>query len=87
MRHLHSLLYYLVYVHPGKAQVSKEQQVESLRAQGHILDEKLVGEMGTIYHDEVDWKMFVPPLPKHSGIILLIHTLQIHHCIKNKLTK
>lgn len=68
MRHLHSLLYYLVYVHPGEPKDPKEIHIESLRQQGHIIDDKLVSEMNTIFHDEVDWKMFIPPLPKHAGI-------------------
>lgn len=68
---MHSLLYYLVYEHPGEPKVSTEAQLESLRAQGHIFDDDLVKEMSKIYGDEVDWKMFVPPLPKHAGTKLI----------------
>lgn len=67
MRTMHTLLFYLVYDHPGIPKLSQQKQVESLRLNGYEIDENLAQEFSTIYNTEVSWKMFVPPLPKHSG--------------------
>ncbi|XP_026830371.1 general transcription factor 3C polypeptide 1 [Ooceraea biroi] len=67
MQTMHVLLFYLVYDHPGVPKLSQHEQVEVLRASGYKIDDKLVKEFSTIYNTEISWKMFVPPLPKHSG--------------------
>ncbi|XP_018403119.1 PREDICTED: general transcription factor 3C polypeptide 1 [Cyphomyrmex costatus] len=67
MRTMHILLFYLVYDHPGIPILSQEKQVEMLRSNGYEISDDLVKEFSTIYNTEVNWKMFVPPLPKHNG--------------------
>lgn len=67
MQTMHVLLYYLVYDHPGVPKASQSEQVENLRSNGYNVDDSLVHEFNTIYSTEVNWKMFVPPLPRHSG--------------------
>ncbi|XP_057333470.1 general transcription factor 3C polypeptide 1 [Microplitis mediator] len=66
MKILHRILYYLIYEYRGE-NVSKIDQIERLRADGQEISEKMEREMGEIYSREVDWRMFIPPLPQHSG--------------------
>ncbi|XP_011862964.1 PREDICTED: general transcription factor 3C polypeptide 1-like [Vollenhovia emeryi] len=67
MRTMHVLLFYLVYDHPGVPKLSQQEQVKILKFNGYEIDDDLVQEFSTIYNSEVSWKMFIPPLPKHSG--------------------
>ncbi|KAL0120525.1 hypothetical protein PUN28_008329 [Cardiocondyla obscurior] len=67
MRMMHILLFYLAYDHPGAPKVSQQKQIEILKSNGYEIDDNLIQEFGTIYNTEISWKMFVPPLPKHSG--------------------
>lgn len=67
MQALHVLLYYLVYEHPGEETLSKNEQIQLLRANDFSITDSLAQEMSKIYTTEVGWKMFMPPLPKHNG--------------------
>jgi len=67
MRTMHILLFYLVYDHPGIPKLSQQKQVEILKSNGYEINDDLIQEFSTIYNTEVNWKMFIPPLPKHSG--------------------
>lgn len=67
MRTMHILLFYLVYDHPGVPKLSQQKQVEILKFNGYEIDNDLIKEFSTIYNNEVNWKMFIPPLPKHNG--------------------
>ncbi|XP_072745802.1 general transcription factor 3C polypeptide 1 [Anoplolepis gracilipes] len=67
MQTMHVLLFYLVYNHPGIPKLSQQKQIEILKSKDYEIDDDLVQEFSTIYNTEVGWKMFVPPLPKHSG--------------------
>ncbi|XP_077271220.1 general transcription factor 3C polypeptide 1 isoform X1 [Temnothorax americanus] len=67
MQTIHVLLFYLVYDHPGIPKLSQQKQIEILRSNGYEISDDLVQEFSTIYNMEINWKMFVPPLPKHSG--------------------
>ena len=67
MKALHIFLFYLIYEHPGHLDIPKEQQIEKLRNDGVFIDDKLAAEMSEIFTNEVNWKMFIPPLPKHPG--------------------
>lgn len=68
MKRIHLLLFYLVYSYPDVQEVSQQKQIETLRAKGYDIDDDLAREFSTIYNAEaLDWKMFIPPLPKHSG--------------------
>ncbi|XP_011252958.2 general transcription factor 3C polypeptide 1 [Camponotus floridanus] len=67
MQTMHILLFYLVYDHPGIPKLSQQEQIEILKSNDYEIDDNLIQEFSTIYNIEVGWKMFVPPLPKHSG--------------------
>lgn len=67
MQAMHILLFYLVYDHPGTPKLSQQEQIEILKSNNYEIDNALIQEFSTIYNTEVSWKMFVPPLPKHSG--------------------
>uniref|UniRef100_A0A6V7I8R1 Uncharacterized protein n=1 Tax=Bracon brevicornis TaxID=1563983 RepID=A0A6V7I8R1_9HYME len=64
---IHIMLYYLIYDHPGPSNVPRAQQIQRLRANGYQIDEKTERAITTIYNSEVNWKMFIPPLPIHNG--------------------
>ena len=91
MQTLHAFLFYIIYEHAGKPRGSKETLLAALRAKGVSIDETLAKQIGGVFNLEVGWKMFVPPLPKHSGklnfflIILFFFEFQIvQNCLKNK---
>lgn len=67
MQTMHVLIFYLVYDHPGTPKLSQEENVELLRSNGYEISDNLVKEFSTIYTTEINWRMFVPPLPKHIG--------------------
>ncbi|XP_014614359.1 PREDICTED: general transcription factor 3C polypeptide 1 [Polistes canadensis] len=67
MQALHVLLYYLVYEHPGEDTLSKNEQIQLLRANDFSITDSLAQEMSKIYTTEVGWKMFLPSLPQHNG--------------------
>lgn len=66
MQTMHVLLFYLIYNHPGIPKLSQQKQIEILKSNNFEIDD-LIQEFSTIYNIEVGWKMFIPPLPKHSG--------------------
>jgi hypothetical protein len=64
MRLLHKLLFYLTRDYLGDANTDQEAAILKLQSMGH----KLPDDLPQIYYgNAVDWKMFVPPLPKHGG--------------------
>lgn len=67
MQTMHILLFYLVYDHPGTPKLSQQEQIEILKSNDYEIDDDLIQELSIIYNTEVGWKMFIPPLPKHSG--------------------
>ncbi|XP_015608744.1 general transcription factor 3C polypeptide 1 [Cephus cinctus] len=67
MQTLHALIYYVIYDHPGEQSATKEEQLAYLRRNGFLIDDALGKEMSTIYNMEVNWKMFIPPVPQHNG--------------------
>ncbi|XP_031843956.1 general transcription factor 3C polypeptide 1 isoform X2 [Nomia melanderi] len=67
MQALHTVLFYLVYEHPGEPRTSRKEQVQALRNNGFSITDELAEEFTTIYTTDVNWKMFIPPLPKYTG--------------------
>jgi hypothetical protein len=65
MKTMHIFLYYLIYEYP-KYQISKSVFSENLKKQGFMYDD-LVDIDLNIYNVDINWKMFIPPLPKHKG--------------------
>ncbi|XP_076652647.1 general transcription factor 3C polypeptide 1 [Halictus rubicundus] len=67
MQMLHTILFYLVYEHPGETSISKNEQIQTLRNNDFNITDDLIEEFSTIYTKDVSWKMFVPPLPNYTG--------------------
>ncbi|PNF33520.1 hypothetical protein B7P43_G17638, partial [Cryptotermes secundus] len=67
MQIMHQLLFYLIYGYTGNENLDQEATVNRLRQRDNSLTDEVVEEMSKIYSEDVDWKMFVPPLPKHAG--------------------
>ncbi|XP_076298615.1 general transcription factor 3C polypeptide 1 isoform X2 [Lasioglossum baleicum] len=67
MQMLHTVLFYLVYEHPGETSLSKREQIQALRNNDCNITDDLIEEFSTIYTKDVSWKMFVPPLPNYIG--------------------
>ncbi|KAK0177379.1 hypothetical protein PV328_001440 [Microctonus aethiopoides] len=67
MKVMHQLMYHLIYDHPGQSNLTRKQQIEKLRQQGHQLDDVMEKEMSEIFDTQISWKMFIPPMPIHSG--------------------
>ncbi|XP_014204050.1 general transcription factor 3C polypeptide 1 isoform X2 [Copidosoma floridanum] len=65
LKHVHIFLYYLIYGHSGKT-VPKRVFLENLQNEDINVDDAL-DCFPILYSEEVDWKMFIPPLPKHRG--------------------
>lgn len=70
MKALHNLLFYLVYEHSGQAQGTRDELIEKFRREGIAIDDELEIKMNEIYTNEISWKMFIPPLPKHPGKLI-----------------
>lgn len=62
-------MFYLIYGYDGDLELDqscKKEIVESMN-----VDDSVLQEMSFVYRKEVDWKMFLPPLPVHAGIRLI----------------
>lgn len=64
LRNMHFYLYYLIYNYTGKQNLSVTTKRNILS--NNNLDPSLFKEMGQVYMDKLDWKMFIPPLPVHK---------------------
>jgi len=67
MQVMHQFLFYLIYGYAGSEDLDQQATVNHLRQRDNSITDEIVGEMSKIYYEDVDWKMFVPPLPKHAG--------------------
>lgn len=67
MQIMHEFLFYLIYGYAGSESVDQEATVSRLRQRDNSITDEIVAEMSKIYYEDVGWKMFVPPLPKHAG--------------------
>ncbi|XP_058798386.1 general transcription factor 3C polypeptide 1 [Phymastichus coffea] len=65
LKAMHIFLYYLIYDHTEKPE-SKSDFFEHLRQQGYSSDD-LPDKNVDVYSKEINWKMLIPPLPKHRG--------------------
>lgn len=68
MRTLHEYLYYLVYDHPGESLLNTCDDTEATVAS--YINDICKGEkaqLPKVYYPTVNWKMFVPPLPKYPS--------------------
>ncbi|CAG9861769.1 unnamed protein product [Phyllotreta striolata] len=68
IRIMHEFLFYLIYDYTGTQNPLALDDVNRLFESHHIeLTNKDLSDLPPIYSDEIGWKMFVPPLPKHTG--------------------
>ena len=65
MHIVHMFMHYLVYGYTGDPNMDQSVKLEVIRA--NKLDESLANEMSFIYNNTNDWRMFVSPIPIHSG--------------------
>lgn len=62
---MHVYLYYLIYDH-SKTCIPKSEFLETLKLDGLFFD-SLEDDDINFYKKEIDWKLFVSPLPRHKG--------------------
>jgi hypothetical protein len=67
MQVMHQFLFYLIYGYTGSENLDQEAIINRLRQRNNSVTDEIAEEMATIYSEDVDWKMFVPPLPTHAG--------------------
>nr|CAD7425047.1 unnamed protein product [Timema monikensis] len=67
MQTLHQFLYYIIYGYEGEAKLNRSETLNWFVKKGYEISEELAEEMSTIYYPDVHWKMFIPPLPVHTG--------------------
>lgn len=66
MRELHELLFYLIREMTECAPLNNKQIVDLLKNSKVKMTPPDIAELPPIYQNEINWKMFIPPLPKHS---------------------
>ena len=67
MQVMHHFLFYLIYGYTGNENLDQVVTVSRLMRRDNSVTDEIAEEMATIYSEDVDWKMFVPPLPTHAG--------------------
>ncbi|KAJ9600248.1 hypothetical protein L9F63_009473, partial [Diploptera punctata] len=67
MQILHQYLFYLLYSYTGKEDLDQEAAVKHVREIDNSMTDEIASEMSQIYLEELSWKTFIPPLPKHAG--------------------
>lgn len=72
MQILHKVIFYLVYGYEGNENLDQNLTKEELRKETYF-DKETEEEMSHIYILSKDWKMFMPPLTKHNGNLMLLH--------------
>lgn len=71
MKTMHKLLFYLIHDYAGVSDLDQQAVKETLNDITPISVE-IEREMPPVYFPAVDWRMFIPPLPEHSGKYCLI---------------
>lgn len=64
---MHQFLFYLIYGYTGSENLDQVATINCLMQRNNFITKEIAEEMEKIYSEEVDWKMFVPPLPTHAG--------------------
>ncbi|GFG28372.1 hypothetical protein Cfor_01748 [Coptotermes formosanus] len=67
MQVMHQFLFYLIYGYTGSENLDQAATINRLRQRDDSVTDEIAEEMATVYGEDVDWKMFVPPLPTHAG--------------------
>lgn len=66
MKTMHKLLFYLIHDYAGVSDLDQQIVKETLNDITPISLE-LEKELPQVYFSAIDWRMFIPPLPVHSG--------------------
>ncbi|XP_034239860.1 general transcription factor 3C polypeptide 1 [Thrips palmi] len=66
MKTMHKLLFYLIHDYAGVSDIDQLAVKETLN-DITPLSVEIENEMPQVYFPAVDWRMFIPPLPQHSG--------------------
>lgn len=66
MKTMHKLLFYLIHDYAGVTDIDQPTVKETLNDITPLTVE-IEREMPQVYFPAVDWRMFIPPLPVHSG--------------------
>ncbi|XP_054279271.1 general transcription factor 3C polypeptide 1-like [Macrosteles quadrilineatus] len=66
MQVLHKYMFYLIYGYEGDVDLNQETALREIENHVEITD-SIRSEMSQIYSTTMDWKMFLPPLPVHTG--------------------
>lgn len=66
MQVLHKVMFYLIYGYEGIEELDQVEALEEIKKHYNVTED-VRNEMSQIYVPVIDWKMFIPPLPKHSG--------------------
>lgn len=66
---MHKLLFYLIHDYAGVTDIDQLAVKETLNDITPLSNE-IEREMPQVYFPAVDWRMFIPPLPVHSGALL-----------------
>ncbi|XP_046989076.1 general transcription factor 3C polypeptide 1 [Schistocerca americana] len=67
MKTLHQFLFYLVAGYEGVLDLDQVTAISDLKEQGTIITEEDESNMPKIFVPKPCWKMFIPPLPQHTG--------------------
>lgn len=73
MQEFHTVLFYLCRCYDGQLRDSKEFIAQRKR-QGQTLSAEFEQELESmeLYQTEIDWKMFIPPLPVHQVVQMIV---------------
>lgn len=66
MRSLHEFMFYLARDHTSVELTNQDEIVAQLKASSPTLFDD-IDELPMIWNNEISWKMFIPPLIKHTG--------------------
>lgn len=66
MKTMHKLLFYVIHDYAGISDLDQQTVKETLNDITPLSPE-IVQEMPQVFFPAVDWRMFIPPLPQHSG--------------------
>jgi len=71
MKILHQLLFYIVHDYSGDPELDQEKALAVLSKSAAVTND-VEQEMSRIYKPVLDWRMFIPPLPVHTGVYFTV---------------
>ncbi|XP_066992630.2 general transcription factor 3C polypeptide 1 [Anabrus simplex] len=67
MRILHQILFYLIYDYQGNDNMDQKEVVDYFISKEIEIDDALASDLPKVYFKDVNWRMFIPPLRRHTG--------------------